>query len=84
MDSRRPERRASSEKTPGVSETGAADIAARLKAPNVLMWWFASAITNDVNACYEIGLYIGNPPGSWKRAFAAHASSGHKDVLERG
>src|SRR6476646_10837130 len=41
MISRRPKRRASSEKAPGPSKTSAADVAARVKAPNVLMWWFA-------------------------------------------
>ena len=35
------------EKAPGPSKTSAADIAARLKAVNVLMWLFAPAIKND-------------------------------------
>ena len=47
MISRRPKRRASSEKAPGPSKRSAADIAAILKAANVLMWLFAPAIKND-------------------------------------
>src|SRR4249919_2498056 len=44
MISRRPKRRASSEKAPGPSKTSAADIAARLNAVNALMWLFNSVI----------------------------------------
>ena len=47
MISRRPKRRASSEKAPGPSKTSAADTTARLKAANVLMWWFAFIIKSD-------------------------------------
>src|SRR5579862_1346140 len=47
MISRRPKRRASSEKAPGPSKKSAADIAARLKAVSVLMWLLASVIKND-------------------------------------
>jgi len=47
MISRRPKRRASTEKAPGPSKTRAADIAARLKAAIALMLLVAPVIKND-------------------------------------
>jgi hypothetical protein len=40
-------------KAPAPSKTSAADIAARSKAPNVLIWWLASVIENDETPVME-------------------------------
>src|ERR1700739_2555621 len=76
MLSRRPKRRASSEKAPGPSKTSVADIAARFKAPTRTVSWFASVITKRRNARYEKGRYPANPPGSWKKSLCSRCLLG--------